>query len=272
MLEQMVRPLRLLLGKNRKDLLLGIQKITELKANIESKKRNAEIQRLDYAADILRNRNQIAGMHNDNEQNRKKLNSLENTKKEVAEQLAILEKDNAGKSRVVDPIGRPEHDKTLGIIIDSAGIQTNQKLSSDLRIMLSKDIPFEISRIESAVNQLDMVIINTMKNVEILKKKLEQIEPQLKEEIDILNARIAVLEFEQKNQKESIADLEDSIQNRRQTKMHTPKSLQTIFIIGWKMIPLFFTAGLFFSIVIAFLVEFWRNNRNSIIADKKVNK
>ena len=272
MLEQMAQSLRLLLGKNRKDLLLGIQKITELKANIESKKRNGEIQRLDYAADILRNRNQIAGMHNDNEQNRKKLNSLENTKKEVAEQLAILEKENAGKSRVVDPIGRPEHDKTLGIIIDSAGIQTNHKLSSDLRIMLSKDIPFEISRIESAVNQLDMVIINTMKNVEILKKKLEQIEPQLKEEIDILNAWIAVLEFEQKNQKESIADLEDSIQNRRQTKMHTPKSLQTIFIIGWKMIPLFFTAGLFFSIVIAFLVEFWRNNRNSIIADKKVNK
>ncbi len=256
--------------RQKKTSILEIDhKIMGLKNNIKDLERAEETKKVDIS-------NAIAGLEN-------KILNLQSGKKSFDRQISDLKKEKMDLAKLIketenryfklldskfDFNSQAKDAGAVEILFYRGEIQRIQTDLAKLRQRFMLTIPSQISQIQTDLMALSTQKLDIEADINLKRLQLKQLKPEtddkiesIKREIDSLMNNRQNLIIEQKELEEGKLQMTDTDFVLKPEISQKPVSPKPRLIIS-----LGFTAGLFFAIISAFLLEFWRNNREKILS------
>jgi capsular polysaccharide biosynthesis protein len=155
----------------------------------------------------------------------------------------------------------------VALMLFTSEIQHVRDYLDQLRERWLFEIPEEINSLEAEIKSTDSEIRNLEADMALEKKRLGRLKPELKDRIEEIEADIAEQESKKKENLLEISSQESRLKNMITTQvLVAPKFSETRTLPSVKLpVALGLVLGLFLGVFGAFLLEFWRNNRERIV-------
>jgi capsular polysaccharide biosynthesis protein len=158
-------------------------------------------------------------------------------------------------------------DRLLFKIPENIAELENQIEKIDREIVEIRDqTALEITGLENQIEKIDREIVEIRDQTALEITRLEQLDPELEQKIEESKGQIQSLE----NQKEKIRLEVNELKNRLENMIRTKVIMAPVFSAdpaspNLKLnLALGLTAGFFVSVLLAFMLEFWRRNKQKI--------
>jgi phage shock protein A len=158
-------------------------------------------------------------------------------------------------------------DRLLFKIPENIAELENQIEKIDREIVEIRDqTALEITGLENQIEKIDREIVEIRDQTALEITRLEQLDPELEQKIEESKGQIQSLE----NQKEKIRLEVNELKNRLENMIRTKVIMAPVFSAdpaspNLKLnVALGLTAGFFISVLLAFMLEFWRRNKHKI--------
>jgi chromosome segregation protein len=235
---------------------------------------NHSIQNLESNKKILKEKINIALLNHS-------IQNLESNKKVLKEKIKLLGQEKQDlelrikeaevryDSLIKSKLGAIEQagsGEAVGLMLFSNEVQHIQSYLTQLRDRLLFKIPENIAELENQIEKIDREIVEIRDQTALEITRLEQLDPELEQKIEESKGQIQSLE----NQKEKIRLEVNELKNRLENMIRTKVIMAPVFSAdpaspNLKLnVALGLTAGFFISVLLAFMLEFWRRNKHKI--------
>ena len=241
--------------------------IKELKNQIAEIERKYESKIGEKQNTISRLTNTIENLKAEKESVRGRIQLLEEEKKDLRGRIdSVQERYTQFLNSKVQANNQADEPAAIGLMLFNSELQQMRKYRDHLRDRLLFQIPKQISQLSASLKKLNSDISNHREELKLEKKKLSQLEPEMKDRIAEVQGRIQEKKNQQEENELAIEGTRVELDNMIATRvLQEPVYSRNPVTPNVKMfLALGVVLGFFLSVFGAFLVEFWENNKDSL--------
>jgi len=241
--------------------------IRSLRGQINSVKREYEEKIGRKRSKIVQIQNEVQNLKSYTEFIKDRVNLLEGEKETLKAMIKESEKRYAKQMQSkMDANIDAKGAGAVALMLFSNEIQNIQMYIDKLKKRLLFDIPSTVNELESDLKEVMGRIENKKSELELEKKMLAQIKPEMKDKIDDIEGKIEEKKFSKKENALSINVLKSKLNNMITTQVivephfsdnPASKNIKLMGVLGLVL-------GLFVGIFGAFVLEFWQTHKKRI--------